>query len=181
MASLLLTDSTMPMSFCRAGIGCARAMAEYLGDQVHMVADVYVELERLASGLPALDALMRDWPPNPVRELGLSLKADVASVIKARQVPGQHPSEDVGEIATVLYAAKRRDEGEIFDVLTDDRYGKKLVRDRGLTLVTTSHLVVDMVAANVLAEHAGKRVWRECVPRKAWGDFEKSLAKSVLQ
>lgn len=144
-----------------------------------MVEDVNIELERLSSGFPALDALMRDWPPNPVRKLGLSLRADVASVIKARQVPGQHPSEDVGEIATVLYAAKRRDEGEIFDVLTDDRYGKKLARDRGLTLVTTSHLVLEMVVANALAEQEGMRVWRECVPRKAWKDFEKALAKST--
>lgn len=143
-----------------------------------MVEDVNVELERLASSLPALDALLRDWPPNPVRELGLSLKADVASAIKARQVPGQHPSEDVGEVATVLYAARRREEGEIFDVLTDDRYGKELARDRGLTFVTTPRLVVDMVAANALAEHDGKRVWQECVPRKAWGEFEKALAKT---
>jgi len=87
----------------------------------------------------------------------------------------------MGEIATVLYAAKRRDEGEIFDVLTDDRYGKTLARDRGLTLITTSHLVVDMVAANAMPEQDGKRVWRECVPRKAWGNFEQALAKSTVR
>lgn len=167
----------MPMSFCKAGIGCARRMAEHLGDSVHMVEDVHLELERLSKGLPALEALLKDWPPNPVRKLGLPLKAEVASAIKARHVVGTHSREDLGEIATVLYAVRLREEGEIFDVLTDDGYGKTLVRDRELTLVTTADVVIEMVHAKALTEKDGERVWRQCVSRRRWSAFKDTLAR----
>jgi hypothetical protein len=101
MPQLLLTDSTMPVSFCKAGIGCARAMAQFLGANVYMVEDVHEELERLAESLPALKSLLEDWPPNPIRELDLPLKVKVAAALKARRIPGAHQAEDRGETATI--------------------------------------------------------------------------------
>lgn len=172
---LLLTDSTMPVSFSKAGPRSAAAMARHLGDRIHMVSDVYVELQRLARRLPALARLLEDWPPNPVLELDVGLKADVAAVIKARHVPGQHPDEDRGEIATIFYAASRREAGEEFNVITDDHYGKTLARDRGLGLVTTAEIAVEMVRADALSRADGKRVWRQCVSRARWGDFDSVL------
>ena len=179
MADLLLTDSTMPVSFCKAGIASARVMAEYLGARVHLVEDVDVELRRLATELPALATLLEDWPLNPVRQLDLSLKAEVALAIKARHVPGQHPEEDRGEIATVFYAAKRLEEGELLDVITDDRFGKQLVRDRGLGLVTTPNLVIELARSGALSVKEGERVWRHCTPRAAWGRFKDEVASHV--
>lgn len=177
MAQLLLTDSTMPVSFSKAGSRSARAMAMHLGDRVHMVSDVYVELQRLARRLPALARLLEDWPPNPVLELDVSLKADVAAAIKARHIPGQHLDEDRGELATVFYAASRRDTGEDFKVITDDSYGKTLARDRGLELVTTAEIVLEMVQAEDLSHADGKRVWRQCVSKRRWNEFDSALAE----
>ena len=88
MTSLLLTDSTMPVSFSKAGVRSAHAMARHLGDRVHMVSDVHIELQRLSQRLPALAKLLRGWPLNPVRELDLHLKGEVAAAIKARQFRG---------------------------------------------------------------------------------------------
>ncbi|HSK49597.1 MAG TPA: hypothetical protein VK889_03785 [Solirubrobacterales bacterium] len=175
MSALLLTDATMPVSFCKAGIGSARVMAAHLGPRVHMVEDVHLELQRLAASLPALETLLEDWPPNPVRELGLDLKARVAQVIRARQIPGHHPDEDRGELATIFYAAQRREAGEAFEVITDDRFGKQLARDRGLGLVTTPQLVIELVTAGQLPKKEGERVWRYCTPRKAWSRFHEEV------
>lgn len=177
MTSLLLTDSTMPVSFCKAGVGCARAMAEFLGVSVHMVKDVHEELERLGGELPALKTLLEDWPPNPVRELDLSLKAEVAAALKARRVPGTHRDEDRGETATLFYAAKRRDLGEVFSIVTDDSYGKQLARDRDFKLLTTPSLVLRMVCAEALSHADGKRVWQRSTSRARWKHFDTALAR----
>lgn len=167
----------MPVSFCKAGVGCARAMSGHLGERVHIVADVYAELQRLSPELPALETLLEIWPLNPVRELDLRLKAEVAAAIKARHVPGQHVDEDRGEIATVLYATSRREAGEVFEILTDDSYGKTLARDRSFKLLTTAALTIEMVHAGALSEGDGKRVWRHSVGRSRWKDFDVALAR----
>jgi hypothetical protein len=167
----------MPVSFSKAGVRSAHAMARHLGDRVHMVSDVHIELRRLSQRLPALAKLLRGWPPNPVRELDLHLKGEVAAAIKARQVPGQHPDEDRGEVASVFYAASRREAGESFEIITDDGYGKKLARDRDLALVTTADLALEMVQMDALSHVDGKRVWRQCVGRSRWKDFDGALAQ----
>lgn len=164
VGKLLLTDSTMPVNFCKAGANCALAMLEYLGEGLYMVADVKEELERKAEadGFSALRRFLDEFPDRRVRTLSLELLADVAAVKKVVQIAGSHSKEDAGEIASVLYAASRRDEGEVFDVITDDGEGKKLARDRQLTVVTTQSLVVTMVCVGALEYRDGDRVWRQC-------------------
>lgn len=170
----------MPVSFSRAGSRSAYAMAKHLGDRVYMVADVHSELQRLSRRLPALARLLEDWPSNPVLELDKDLKEKVATAIKARWIPGVHPDEDRGEIATVFYAVARREEGKSFAVVTDDGYGKKLARDRDLRLVTTAELVLEMVQADALSRTDGKRVWRQCVSKRRWADFDSALSQRQL-
>jgi len=177
MPPLLLTDSTMPVSFCKAGIGCARAMASFLGAEVHMVKDVHEELERLAGELPALKSLLEDWPSNPIRELDLALKANVAATLKARRIPGMHQAEDRGETATIFYAEQRRASGELFQIITDDGYGKQLARDRRFKLLTTPALVLQMVCNDALSPADGKRVWQRSTPRGKWKEFDSALAR----
>lgn len=99
-----------------------------------------------------------------------------AAAIKVCQVPGQHPEEDRGEVATVFYAAQRCAEGEKFSVLTDDHFGRRLARDRGLGLLTTPELVLGMVDDGALPTKDGERVWRECTPRKAWSSFKERVS-----
>ncbi len=176
---LLLTDSTMPVSFCSAGANSARSMLSYLGERLHMVADVREELERKAEGSAALRAFLDDFPGHRVRVLDLSLLAEVAEARKAVSVAGAHPREDVGEIASVFYADARRRHGEEFAVITDDRYGKTLARDRRLEVVTTPSLVVEMVCAEALPYADGARVWRACFTnRDKWQGFGEQVRRA---
>lgn len=181
MGPLLLTDSTMPVSFCRAGIGPARAMANFLGDRTHLVEDVLAELERLAGGLPALAALLEGWPSTPARQLDLNLKADVAVALKARQISGGHPDEDKGEIATVFFAEHRRGLGEEFTIATDDSYGKRLASDRGFEILTTPALALQMICAEALSEADGKRVWQRSTSRSRWKEFGPALDRERMR
>lgn len=182
MALPLLTDSTMPVNFCRAGIGCARAMADHLGHRLHMVSDVHEELWRQTRSFPALESLLEVWPRTPVRELDLELKADVARVLKARRSPGEHPSEDRGEVATVFYAERRRNDGEGFEVVTDDGFGKRLARDRGLAVLTTPKLVAQMASQEAISMKDGERVWRHCFSnRDLWKEFAAAVDREREQ
>ena len=142
---LLLTDATMPVNFCEAGATCGMAMLDYLGEALHMVREVEGELERKAKRIPALQRFLDEFPDERVRHLDLELVTEVALVKKVVQVPGAHADEDAGEIASVLYAAHRRELGKTFTVVTDDNEGKNLARDRKLTVLTTQALVHQMV------------------------------------
>lgn len=64
VSRLLLTDSTMPVNFCKAGANCALAMLTYLGESLYMVAEVREELERKAEvdGSPALRRFLDKFP-----------------------------------------------------------------------------------------------------------------------
>jgi hypothetical protein len=121
--------------------------------------------------------LLEDWPPNPIRELDLPLKAKVAAALKARRIPGAHQAEDRGETATIFYAADRRTHGEVFEVVTDDSYGKQLAHDRGFKPYTTPRLVIRMVCEGALPRADGKRVWQRSTPRPAWKRFDAALAQ----
>lgn len=179
VSDLLLTDSTMPVSFCAAGANLARAVLEYLGERLYMVADVREELERKADGSAALHAFLSEFPDERVRALDLSTAARVAEAKKAVTVAGAHPREDLGEIASVFYAEARREQGEEFAVITDDHYGKTLARDRKLKVVTTPGLVVEMVCAEALAYADGDRVWRGCFTnRSKWNGFGDSVRQA---
>lgn len=177
--SLLLTDSTMPVSFCAAGSNCALAMLGYFGHRLHMVAEVRDELERkaIADGSPALRRFLDEFPEERVRVLDRELAVKVAVAKKVIQLPGAHPNEDLGEVASVFYAAQCRDAGEVFAVVTDDGEGKKLARDRALEVITTASLVLEMVDAEAFPYADGERVWRKCVGRKRWKEYRAAVER----
>lgn len=173
---LLLTDSTMPVNFCRAGAHCALRVLEHLGERLYMVADVEEELRRQARSSPALQRFLDAWPGGHVRGLDLALTRKVAETLTALRTGGEHPREDAGEIATVFYAERRRDEGERFALITDDAFGKQLARDRSFTPITTPQLVVEMVCAGAIGDSDGERVWRQCfTDRSKWPAFKRRV------
>ena len=152
-------------------------MAEYLGEEVYIVADVHQELKRKSSGLPALERLLEEWPRTEVRSLSVELRDTVAAVLMVQEAPEDDPIEDQGETATIFYAEECRAVGEVFVVATDDRQGKRLAREKGLDFVTTEQLVVEMVCAGALAYNDGKRVWQEAVPRAGWQRYEQEIER----
>lgn len=155
-------------------------MVDYFGDRLHMVADVHAELERLSEGFAPLTRFLEDWPAGRIRQLSPELTLKVAASIKVRQVPGQHIKEDQGETATVFYAEARRGDGEVFEVITDDGYGKTLARDRRFRPITSPSIVVQMVCAGALAYRDGQRVWQQCFAnnRARWKQFRTQVEQS---
>lgn len=167
----LLCDATVPVNFCKAGLSSAQAMAAHLGGSVHVVDEVFDELTRLAETLAPLRSFLASWPPNAPLRLDPELRLDVASVVTVRATA--HPNEDRGETATVLYAERRRAlAGEEFEILTDDQWGRKLARDRGLQCRNTPQFVVEMVCTSRLAYKDGQRVWQQCFTnQRKWKEF----------
>lgn len=174
----LLCDATVPVNFCTAGLPSARAMAAHLGGSVHVVDEVFDELTRLAETLVPLKIFLTSWPPSEPLRLEQGLRLDVASVVTVRATV--HPNEDRGETATVLYAESRRElAGEGFEILTDDQWGRKLARDRGLQCRNTPQLVVEMVCASRLTYKDGQRVWQQCFTnQRKWTEFHGAVERS---
>ena len=127
-----------------------------------MVKYVEGELERHTAGKPTLDRFLRELEQSRVRHLGFELTVQVAQILQARAEPGAHPDEDLGETATVLYAEERAAAGEKFTVVTDDRSGKDLARQRSLTCVDSPAVIKEMVRTGAMSVDDGKRVSREC-------------------
>lgn len=177
---LLLSDSTMPVNFCKAGANSALAMLAHFEESIFLVADVFEELTRHAAESAAVKRLMEEWPASQVLDLDLALTAEVASILKLRQTVGQHPRSDAGEIATVLFAANARDQGlGEYTVVTDDVFGKDLARDRELALRTTQQVIIELVCAGSLSYRDGERVWRQCFTnRSKWSTYRPAIAAS---
>jgi hypothetical protein len=182
VSGLLLTDSTVPVNFSKAGGNCAIAMLKHLGERLHMVAEVHGELTRLAAESVSLQRFLEEFPEDRVRTLSRELTATVGAVQKTINAAGTHPREDIGEIATVFYAEQRRDEGEVFDLITDDHTGRTLASDRGLKVITTPSLVVEMVCAGALDYSDGNRVWQRCFTNRAkWKVFRERIERDCPQ
>jgi hypothetical protein len=179
LGPLLLSDATMPVNFCLAGLPAAKAMAEFLGERVHVVDEVHDELTRIAEeGLVPLQTLLESWPANEVIRLDPSLRAQIAPVIQLRELQDRHPKEDRGETATVLYAEQRLDHGERFDILTDDGWGRQIAADRTLRCHNTPALIVSMVGADALSYKDGQRVWQKCFTSQTkWKAYREAVAR----
>jgi hypothetical protein len=182
VAGLLLTDSTAPVNFSKAGGNCAIAMLQHLGARLHMVAEVHEELVRLAKESVSLQRFVDEFPADRIRSLSRELTAMVGAAQKAMNAAGTHPREDIGEIATVFYAEQRRDEGEVFDLITDDHTGRTLASDRSLKVITTPSLIVEMVCAGALDYSDGNRVWQSCFTNRAkWKGFRERIERDCPQ
>lgn len=181
LARLLLSDATLPFNFCKAGIPAARALAAYLGDRAYVVDEVFNELTRLAEeGNATLTTFLESWPPNPPLRLDPELRLQVGSVVAVRALSTAHSGEDRGETATVLYAERRRaTSGELFEILTDDTWGRQIADDRGLRCHNTPALIVAMVCADALTFKDGQRVWNASFTnREKWKGYRDAVARS---
>ena len=172
-AHVLLSDSTLPINFCKCGPTIARKFAEYLGDRVYVVHDVYEELDRNPENIPALKDFLEEWPTTEVIQLAASVRGEVADILKSNITGGLHPKEDAGECATVFHARHVRNSEAIeYLILTDDQEGKRLARFEGLSVLDTPHLAIEMVVEGALSEDEGWAVWTKAcrAPRGAYED-----------
>ncbi|MGO8684510.1 MAG: hypothetical protein ACLQUT_08040 [Thermoleophilia bacterium] len=164
---------------------CSRlsALRAYLGSRARITREVERELLRLAERAPFISltkhlrpqaaAIGRGAWPKTTKPLPDSLKADFANLLALKHAIGEHDWAHSGEIATVLMAEHSR----VDLVMIDDGWGAGLARGRGLRVMSTARLVLEMVVADALSRDDGFRVFDAATPEGVGRDrFETSLS-----
>ncbi|HVA19355.1 MAG TPA: hypothetical protein VMU55_04200 [Solirubrobacteraceae bacterium] len=164
----LLADTS---PFCRfAECGICELLVDYLGDRLHLTTWVIAELEHRAkqaahAQLRSLEARNPSWVTNPPVQLTEPelRRADALargwSKLQARR-SGSHRDDraNLGETTTIL-AAEKHD----WAVILDEGRARAYAEKRGLTVLSTQDLVVEMTAVEQLkgrrAFHIYKRVY----------------------
>jgi hypothetical protein len=137
---------------------------------------VSLRTPRSAAGLRLL---LREWPPSEPVELPVALMQKAADILGFIADDPQAGLQDLGEVTSVLLAEHLRASGECrrpLLLLDDVRHGKNLARPRGIDVVDTPALVVEMVRAEAISRELGQRVWRAAFSdRSKWPVFDERL------
>jgi hypothetical protein len=146
------------------------ALREYLGSRARITREVERELLRLAErdAFASLAEHLRFQPgeigqgawPKTTKPLPDGLKADFTNLLALKHSLGEHDWAHAGEIATVLMAEHRGTDL----VLIDDGWGAGLARGRGLRVMSTARLILEMVVADALGRDDGFLVFDAATP-----------------
>jgi hypothetical protein len=160
-ALVVLADSSAPYAF--ASVGAGQALIDYLGAGLIVARDVLDELRRNRARCPGLGVLV-DWleaaETQRVHDLAAAHLIEVHDLLRLYQLPGEHPREHVGEIATVYAAIELTAAGRAPLVCVDDQLGKQLCRSRRLAHADTPALIVEMVCEEAIDRRLGQRIWQ---------------------
>ena len=151
-ARMVLLDATVPHRFCEAKL--LLELAQYLGAAAWITPEVETELRRSArgrryAGLRVLE-LAGGWP-KVTDVLPQQFRSEYRDLKRAAQQPGEPPDKHAGEITTVLMATHLAADL----VIIDDRFGKALAKQKGLTRISTAQLALEMVHDGSLSEDEG--------------------------
>lgn len=120
--------------------------------------------------------LLQGWPQHEPVDLPDHLKLKAADILGFITDDPRSSLQDLGEVTCVLLAQHLRDTGECEHpvlLLDDVRHGKKLAAPRGLAVVDTPALIIEMVCAEAIPRALGKRVWRQTLSdRSKWAAFD---------
>jgi hypothetical protein len=156
------------------------ALREYLDSRARITREVERELLRIAErdAFASLAEHLRPqagetgqgaWPKT-TKPLPDGLKADFANLLALKHAIREHDWAHSGEIATVLMAEHRRADL----VMIDDGWGASLARGRGLRVMSTARLVLEMVVAEALNGDDGFLVFDAATPDGVGRDRFKS-------
>ncbi len=164
--------------FCRFAEGKhdqLAAMAAYLNDRLWIAHDVAIELHRRSQSREHAALASLNWKPafprhEPITIVDAKLLQQIEDIVagRRRRNPG-HFMQDRGEVATILLA-KERD----WPVLLDERWGTTFAASKGVEVVTTETLCIEMVVANKLTSDHGYDVFRR-VYRTGRAEFDRRL------
>jgi hypothetical protein len=177
-ALVVLADSSGPHTFCSVGAG--QALIDYLGAGLLVVRDVLGELRRNQGACPGLRVVVQ-WleasEEQRVHDLTHEHALEVGDLLRLYQLPGEHPREHLGEIATVYTAIELAEAGRQPLVCVDDQLGKKLCRGRRLAYADTPALLVEMVCEKAIDHRLGQRIWQALFPhqRALWARFRQRV------
>jgi hypothetical protein len=85
----------------------------------------------------------------------------------------------VGEVTCVVLAQELRDsdQGQPVLLLDDIAHGKNLAKPRGLDVVDTPAMIVEMVCGGAMGKQLGAKAWRATFSyRSNWAEYEVRLA-----
>jgi hypothetical protein len=155
---MVLLDASVPHRFCDAHL--LIELMKYFGDSAWITPEVETELRRSASGrryagLRVLELAGAGGWPKVTDVLPQELRREYRDLKRAAQQPGDPPDKHIGEITTVLMAARLRADL----VVVDDRFGTALARQKGLVRLSTAQLALDMVRDGSLSEDEGFAVF----------------------
>jgi hypothetical protein len=150
-AELVLLDASVPHRFCDAQL--LPELIRYLRDNARVTPEVQDELRRNArredyAGLRLLERA--NWP-SPTDVLPPEMRVEFEHIRRAVQQLGDPPERHIGEISTVLMAQHLGADL----VIMDDDLGKRLVRKKRLSRISTAQLVLEMVVEGALDEAQG--------------------------
>jgi hypothetical protein len=178
---LLLADSSVLFRFFVAGAEAVEAFMNALGDRLHIVFDVKVEVDRhkddpeFRRGARRFLALLENDPiviPDEVRE----------QVRRTLELTRRHGlrDEDIGETATVLYARSRIRAGEDWLVLVGDKYGADLARsgEPPVPHMNTAETIVELVRKGALEIALAEAIWVALHGRGSESQLHEKLAES---
>jgi hypothetical protein len=177
-ALVVLADSSGPHAFCSVGAG--QALIDYLGPGLLVARDVLGELRRNQATCPGLRVVVQ-WlearEEERVHDLTYEHTLEVGDLLRLYQLPGEHPREHRGEIATVYAAIELAEAGRQPLVCVDDQLGKKLCRGRRLAHADTPMLLVEMVCEAAIDHRLGQRIWQALFPhqRALWARFRQRV------
>ena len=159
-AARVLLDASAFINFAEGG--ALFQLAGYLGERAAVTLDVDLEVRRNSVGrFPALKTLtMLKWPGGEPLALPPELLADAEALRRLHATAGVHERANRGEIATALLAGKLGDAL----VIMDDELGKRLCRTRAVPRLSSAQLAAEMVAAVVLDDQTGLRVFEVATP-----------------
>lgn len=179
-ALAVVVDTSPVVNFARAG--ALRPLAQYLGTRAIITADVFAELADWAKTYSPIASLLGQAPWSEPAELSPELTQKVVDILGFVSERGSAPyAQDLGEVTCVVLAQDLRDSGLVVPVLLldDVAHGKNLARPRGLDVVDTPGLAIEMVLEEVITEPLGRRIWRACFSdRSKWAAFEKRLEEA---
>jgi predicted nucleic acid-binding protein len=173
-AEIVVVDTSVVVNFAKAG--ALKPLGDYLGGRAVVTQDVFGELTDWAKTHAAIGRLLERRPWSEPIELTPEQSLKVVETLGF--VDGADPKaqlQDVGEVSCVVLAQDLRDSnrGQPVLLLDDIRYGKKLAKVRGLEIVDTPGLIVEMVYAAAISKQFGYKVWRATfTDRSKWSEYE---------
>jgi hypothetical protein len=178
---VVLSDATAPYAF--SSVGAGGALIDYLAPRLVVARDVLAELRRNEARCPGLRTFV-DWADadedRRIHDLTIAHAIEVADLLRLYQLPGEHPREHLGEVATVYAAIELQEAGERPLVCVDDQLGKKLCRSRGLDFADTPALLVEMACEGAVEDRLGQKIWQALFSerRALWSHFRQRVAEA---
>jgi predicted nucleic acid-binding protein len=177
-AEVVVVDTSVVVNFAKAG--ALRPFDDYVKTKAVITADVSGELEDWAVTHAAIARLLEQPPWSQPMDLSPELTQKVIDILGFVGVAeGRAGLQDVGEVTCVVLAQHLRDSRQSQPVLLldDIAHGKNLAKPRGLDVIDTPGLIVEMVHSGALTTQLGGKVWRATFSdRSKWADYEARLS-----